>query len=303
MRVLVTGASGLIGSAVCDALLARGDEVVGLSRDPARARGSNPTVSWHAWDPANERPAEAAFEGVDAVVNLVGEEINQRLTPEAKRRIHESRVRATKNLVDAMLAASPSPPTLVSQAATGIYGDRGEAVLDESAPPAEGFLPQLVVEWEHEARQAEAGGVRVVVLRTGLILDPEGGLLKELVPPFRFGVGGPLAGGAWYMPWIHRDDEVGMILWALDDPRVSGTLNATAPNPVTNSEFSKALGAALHRPSFVPAPKLAVVALRGSELAEQIVGSHRVIPRRAQDLGYVFRFSEVEPALRDLLER
>ena len=228
MRVLVTGASGLIGSAVCDALLARGDEVVGLSRDPGKARGSHPTVSWHAWDPANERPAEAVFERVDAVVNLVGEEINQRLTPEAKQRIHDSRVRATKNLVDAMLAASPSPATLVSQAAIGIYGDRGDAVLDESAPPADGFLPQLVVEWEHEARQAEAGGVRVVVLRTGLILDPEGGLLKQLVPPFRFGLGGPLAGGAWYMPWIHRDDEVGLILWAIDNASVSGTLNATA---------------------------------------------------------------------------
>lgn len=301
MRVLVTGATGVIGSAVCDALLARGEEVVGLSRDPERARGTNPTVSWHPWDPANERPPAEALAGVDAVVNLVGEEINQRLTDEAKQRIRESRVRATKNLVDAMVAANPSPRTLVSQAAIGIYGDRGEAMVDESTPPGDDFLAQVVVEWESEARKAETAGIRVVIFRTGLVLDPEGGLLKQLVPPFKFGVGGPLAGGDFYMPWIHRDDEIGLILWALDNSAVSGTLNATAPRPVTNREFSKALGKALHRPSLIPAPRFAVVALRGEELTQQITGSFRVIPRRAQDLGYKFRFPELAPALEDLL--
>ena len=300
MRVLVTGATGLIGSAVCDALLARGEEVVGLSRDPAKARTTNPTVSWHAWDPANERPPEAAFEGVDAVVNLIGEEINQRLTDEAKRRIRDSRVRATKNLVDGMLAANPQPATLISQAAIGIYGDRGEAIVDESTPPGDGFLPQIVVEWENEARRAEGSGVRVVIFRTGLVLDPDGGLLKQLGLPFKLGLGGPLAGGGFYMPWIHRDDEVGLILWALDTPEVSGTLNATAPNPVTNRELSQALGRALHRPSLIPAPRLAIVAMRGEELTEQITGSYRVIPRRAQDLGYAFRFTDVDAALADL---
>ena len=300
MRVLVTGATGLIGSAVCDALLARGEEVVGLSRDPAKARSTNPTVSWHAWDPANERPPEAAFEGVDAVVNLIGEEINQRLTDEAKRRIRDSRVRATKNLVDGMLAANPQPATLISQAAIGIYGDRGEAIVDESTPPGDGFLPQIVVEWENEARRAEGPGVRVVIFRTGLVLDPDGGLLKQLGLPFQLGLGGPLAGGGFYMPWIHRDDEVGLILWALDTPQVSGTLNATAPNPVTNRELSQALGRALHRPSVIPAPRLAIVAMRGEELTEQITGSYRVIPRRAQDLGYAFRFTDIDAALADL---
>ena len=300
MRVLVTGATGLIGSAVCDALLARGEEVVGLSRDPAKARSTNPTVSWHAWDPANERPPEAAFEGVDAVVNLIGEEINQRLTDEAKGRIRDSRVRATKNLVDGMLAANPQPATLISQAAIGIYGDRGEAIVDESTPPGDGFLPQIVVEWENEARRAEGSGVRVVIFRTGLVLDPDGGLLKQLGLPFKLGLGGPLAGGGFYMPWIHRDDEIGLIVWALDTPQVSGTLNATAPNPVTNRELSQALGRALHRPSLIPAPRLAIVAMRGEELTEQITGSYRVIPRRAQDLGYAFRFTDVDAALADL---
>jgi uncharacterized protein len=301
MRVLVTGATGVIGSAVCDALLARGDEVVGLSRDPERARGTNPTVTWHAWDPANERPPAAAFAGVDAVVNLVGENINQRLTDDAKERIRASRGRATKNLVDAMLAASPSPPTLVSQAAIGYYGDRGDAVVDESTPPADGFLPGIVVEWENEALKAERGDVRVVIFRTGLVLDPESGLLKQLLLPFRLGVGGPLAGGDQYMPWIHLADEVGLILWALDNPQVSGVLNATAPNPVTNREFSKALARAVHRPAVIPTPRFAVVALRGEELTEQIVASFRVIPRRALDLGYRFRFAELDSALADLL--
>jgi uncharacterized protein len=303
MRVLVTGASGSIGSSLCDALLARGDEVVGLSRDPAKARHTNPTVTWHAWDPATERPPAAAFAGVDAVVNLVGEEINQRLTAEAKERIHDSRVRATHNLVDGILAASPSPPVLLSQSAIGVYGDHGEAIVDESSSLGEGFLAQVVIDWENEARRAESDGVRVVVVRTGLFLDPDSGLLKQLIPPFKLGVGGPLAGGNFYMPWIHRSDEVGILLFALDNQTVSGTINATAPNPVTNREFSKALGKALHRPSFVPAPRLAIVAMRGGELTEQITGSFRVVPRRVLDLGYSFRFTEVEPALRDLLEK
>ena len=227
-------------------------------------------------------------------------EINQRLTDEAKRRIRDSRVRATKNLVDGMLAANPQPATLISQAAIGIYGDRGEAIVDESTPPGDGFLPQIVVEWENEARRAEGPGVRVVIFRTGLVLDPDGGLLKQLGLPFKLGLGGPLAGGGFYMPWIHRDDEVGLILWALDTPEVSGTLNATAPNPVTNRELSQALGRALHRPSLIPAPRLAIVAMRGEELTEQITGSYRVIPRRAQDLGYAFRFTDVDAALADL---
>jgi len=301
MRVLVTGASGAIGSAVCDALLARGDEVVGLSRDPAKARKTNPTVTWHAWDPANERPPAEALAGVDAVLNLVGEEINQRLTDEAKERIRDSRVRGTRNLVDGILAASPAPPVLVSQAAIGVYGDHGEAMVDESSSLGDDFLAQVVIDWENEARRAESGGVRVVVVRTGLVLDPGSGLLKQLVPPFKFGVGGPLAGGDFYMPWIHIDDEIGILLFALDNAAVSGTINATAPRPVTNREFSKALGKALRRPSFMPAPRFAIVAMRGQELTEQITGSFRVIPRRVQDLGYSFRYTEVESALRDLL--
>jgi uncharacterized protein len=301
MRVLVTGASGLIGRAVCDALLARGDEVVGLTRDPNRARDTNPAVAWHGWDPATERPPDTAFDGVEAVVNLVGENINQRLTDEAKRRIRDSRVRATKNLVDGMLAATPTPKTLVSQCAVGYYGDRGEAIVDESTPPAPDWTGQMCAEWEAAALAAQGSDVRVTVLRSAPVLDPDGGLLKQLLPVFRLGLGGPLGGGRQYMPLIHRDDEVGMVLWALDSPSVSGPVNASLPNPVTNREFSKALGAAVHRPAVIPAPRFAVVAMRGPELTDQIMASMRVVPRRALDLGYGFRFAEVEPALRDLL--
>ena len=286
MRVLVTGASGMIGSAVADALLARGNEVVGLSRDPARGRGTNPTVTWHGWEPASERPPAEALGGVDGVINLVGEEINQRLTPEAKRRIHDSRVRATKNLVDGIAAArngNGGPGVLVSQAAIGYYGDHGDAIIDESTPPGSEWISQLVMEWEDAALAAEGSGVRVAVTRTAPYLDPRGGFLKQLLPIFKLGAGGPLASGAQYMSWIHRDDS--------------------APNPVTNREFSKALGSVLGRPSFLPAPKFAVAAMRGQELTEAILASLRVVPRRALDLGYEFRWPELEPALRDLLDR
>jgi uncharacterized protein (TIGR01777 family) len=303
MRFLVTGASGLIGAALCDSLLAHGEEVVGLSRDPERARSGNPTVTWLAWNPADERPPETAFKEVDAVVNLVGEEINQRLTPEAKERINGSRVRATKNLVDGMLAASPTPPVLVSQCAVGYYGDRGEAMIDEETPAGTEWLSQLCVDWQNAAMAAQKAGVRVAVFRTGLLLDPDGGLLKQLSLPFKLGAGGPLAGGRQYMPWIHRDDEIGLLTWAAQNPAVSGVLNASAPNPVTNREFSKALGRALRRPAFMPAPKFAVSALRGGELADAISASLRVVPRRALDLGYSFRFTDIDTALRDLYSR
>jgi len=301
MRVLVTGASGMIGSTVCDALLARGDEVVALSRDPGRARATNPTVSWHPWHPATERPPATAFEGVDAVLNLIGENINQRLTPAAKQRIYDSRVRATKNLVDGMAAAETSPGVLVSQCAVGYYGDNGEAIVDESTPPADDWTGQLCADWEAAAMDAASSGVRVAVLRSAPVLDPAGGLLGQLRLPFKLGVGGPLAGGRQYMPWIHRDDEVSLFLWALDTAGVSGPLNASTPNPTTNREFSKALGAALHRPAIAPIPRFALVALRGEELAGQILGSIRVLPRRPLDAGFTFRFPEIEPALRALL--
>jgi hypothetical protein len=302
MRVLVTGASGLLGSAVCDALLARGDEVVGLTRKPERARTKNPTVRWHAWNPTTERPPDAALDGIDGVVNLIGEEINQRLTDEAKVRIRESRIVGTRNLLQGIDASPTEPSVFVGQSAIGYYGDRGAQIIDEESEPGEpGYIREVVSDWESAEREAEGTFDRVVIFRTGLVLTKDGGLLKQLLLPFKLGVGGPIAGGDQYMSWIHIEDVIGLFLWALDDHRVWGVINATGPNPATNGEFSKALGRALHRPAFMPVPKFAVAALRGGELADEVAGGARVLPRRALDLGYEFRHPELDEALRSAL--
>jgi uncharacterized protein (TIGR01777 family) len=302
MRVLVTGASGLIGSALCDALLARGDEVVGLTRDPTRAKPKNPTVHWHAWQATTERPPPEALEGVDGVVNLIGEEINQRLTDRAKVAIRESRLAGSRNLLQGIEAAPDEPSVFIGQSAIGYYGDRGAQILDEDSEPGEpGFITEIVSDWEGAERQAERVVPRVVIFRTGLVLTKRGGLVKQLLLPFKLGVGGPIAGGEQFMSWIHIDDEVGLFLWALDSEGVAGTINATAPNPVTNREFSKALGRALHRPAVAPVPKLAVAAMRGGELADAVAGGARVLPRRALDGGYEFRHTELDEALTSAL--
>lgn len=297
MRVLITGATGLIGSAVADALLARGDEVVGLTRDPAKAKPKNPTVNWHAWQATSERPPPAALEGVDAVVNLIGEEINQRLTDEAKARIRDSRITASRSLIGAIEAMSVKPKVFIGQSAIGYYGDRGAKVLDEESEPGEGFAAELPAEWEAAQEGVEKLGIRTVLLRTGLVLSKHGGLIKQLALPFKVGLGGPIGSGEQFMSWIHIDDEVGLILWALENDQVSGIVNATAPTPVTNREFSKSLARTLHRPALFTVPKFAVAALRGRELADVVAGGARVLPRRATDLGYEFRYAEIDPAM------
>jgi uncharacterized protein len=301
MKVLVTGASGFIGSALCDSLLVRGDTVIGLSRDPQRARSTNPNVVWQPWEPTLERPPQAAFEGVDGVVNLLGERIDQRWTDESKQRILESRRKGTRNLLGTIAGLERRPRVLVSQSAIGYYGDRGDAIVDEEAAPGEGFDAEVVQEWEAAAREAEALGLRLTIVRTGHVLDPSGGFLARILPPFRLGVGGPLAGGRQYVSWVHIEDEVGILLWALDDEKVSGTINSTAPNPVTNRELSKALGRALGRPAAMPIPGLALDLMYGSEFGKVLRGGQRVVPRRATDLGYPFRFTDIDSALADLL--
>jgi uncharacterized protein (TIGR01777 family) len=301
MRVLVSGASGMIGSSVCDALLARGDEVVGLTRDPGRARSTNPTVTWHAWNPALERPPAEALDGVNGVVNVIGESLNQRWTDKTKQRIRDSRVQATHNLVQAISAAEPRPAVLVSQSAIGYYGDRGDAVVDEDTPPGSSFDSQLCVDWEAEAREADKAGVRVTITRSAPVLDRRGGLLKQLLPPFKLGLGGPIAGGNQYLPWIHIDDEVRILLWALDDERTAGAINAIGPEPVTNREFTRTLGRVLRRPAVIPVPKVALSVVFGGEFADAVGGGQRAIPRRALDLGFEFRYPELEPALRAAL--
>jgi uncharacterized protein (TIGR01777 family) len=301
VRVLVTGASGFIGRATCDAMLARGDEVMGLTRDPEKARRTNPRVAWHAWEPTLERPPAEAFEGVGGVINLLGEKINQRWTDDAKRRIMESRRTGTHNLAQAIVGLESKPAVLVSQSAIGFYGDRGEAIVDESSDSGAGFDAKVVREWEKAAREVESAGVRLAIVRTGHVLDPSGGLLGQLLTPFKLGVGGPIAGGGQYMSWVHIDDEVGVLLWALDEEKVSGVVNSTAPNPVTNRELSKALGRALGRPAVVPVPGFVLDLMFGGEFGAVLRGGQRVMPRRALDLGYAFKHPDLDEALEDLL--
>ena len=301
MKVLVTGASGFIGASLCDSLLIRGDTVVGLTRDPSRARGTNPSVTWHAWEPTLERPPEAAFEGVDGVIHLLGEKINQRWTDEAKQRIMESRRTGTHNLVGTIESLPNPPKVLVSQSAVGYYGDRGADEMDEGDGPGTSFDSEVVTAWEAAARELEGKGVRLVITRTGQVLSTEGGMLKEMLPPFKLGVGGPLAGGAQYLAWIHIDDEVGILLWALDNESVSGVVNASSPNPTTNKDFSKALGRALNRPAIAPVPGLVLDLKFGKEFGQVLRGGQRVLPKRTEELGYAFQHPGLDEALADLL--
>jgi uncharacterized protein len=302
VKVLVTGATGLIGSALCDSLLSRGDQVVGLTRDPERGRAKRPGIVWHRWDPTLERPDAVAFEGVDGVVNLLGEKIDQRWTDEAKKKIMDSRRVGTHNLVGAIAGLEQRPAVLVSQSAVGYYGDRGEEIIEESdGPGGESFDSKVVEEWERAAHEIDPTGVRLVIVRTGQILDPSGGMLAELLPPFKLGVGGPLAGGSQYVSWIHAEDEVGILLWALDNESVSGVVNATAPEPATNRDFSKALGRALGRPAVVPVPGFVLDLKFGSEFGAVLKGGQRVIPKRTLELGYEFKHPDLDEALEDLL--
>ncbi len=237
MRVTVTGASGLIGSALVTELRERGVEVTVLSRDrtPALAKLGVEAVRW---DPLGEPAPVEALAGRDAVVHLAGENIAQRWSERAKRAIRDSRVLGTRNLLAGLEAAGAQRPrTLISGSAVGYYGPRGEEPLDEDAPPGNDFLAETCVAWEAEAQQASALGIRVVLVRTGVVLNRDGGALAKMLPPFKLGVGGPVAGGGQYMSWIHREDLVGMICAALDDERWSGPINATAPEPVTNREL------------------------------------------------------------------
>jgi uncharacterized protein (TIGR01777 family) len=302
-RVVVTGATGTIGRAVCRALLDRGDQVLALSRDAARAQKSlGSEVETHAWpEPTAQPPPTSALNGADGVIHLLGEPVAQRWTDTAKAQIRDSRVRATRMLVSALreLPADRRPTILVSQSATGFYGPRDDRVLEEDAPAGDDFLAQVVTEWEAEA-DAAADLLRVVTMRTGVVLSPSGGALETMLPPFRLGIGGPVAGGRQYVPWIHLDDVVAGLLFCLDSPDAKGPVNLTAPNPATNAELSHALGRALHRPAVLPVPGIALRLLYG-EMAQIVTTGQRAVPARLLDLGFEFRHRELEAALSEIL--
>jgi uncharacterized protein (TIGR01777 family) len=305
-RVTVTGATGLIGPPVVAALQQAGAEVSVLSRDPGRAEASLKRAGCaavaFAWDLMAEPAPAEALDGRSAVVHLAGENIAQRWNEKAKRAIRETRVTGTRNLLAGMRAAESPPRTLVSSSGVGYYGPHGEEPLDEEAPPGRNFLAQVCVEWEAEAQKAQAFGARVVCIRTGVVLDKDGGALEKMLPPFKLGIGGPVAGGRQYMSWVHRDDVVGMIATAAQDERWSGPVNATAPTPVSNREFARELGHALKRPALLPVPGAALGLLYG-EMAGLITEGARVVPAKALVLGYEFAHPELGEALSSALGR
>lgn len=302
MKVAVTGATGTIGREVIAALLERGDEVTALSRDAGRARERLGDVDAVEWRRPTEEPAPAdALRGRDAVVHLLGEPVDQRWTNEAKRAIRDSRVLGTRNLVAGLEAADPRPRVLVSQSASGYYGPRGDERVTEDDPPARGnFLADVVVDWEAEAMKAADLGLRVALTRTGVVLSESAGALAKMLTPFKLGVGGPVAGGRQYIPWIYMDDVVGGILFCLGADAGGGPINLTAPEPVTNREFSKTLGRVLRRPALAPAPGFALKLLFG-EMSSIVTTGVRAVPRRLEQLGYDFRRPELEGALRAAL--
>lgn len=305
MRVAVSGATGLIGAALVRALAERGDDVTALSRNAERARETL-GVGAETWaDPKAEPAPLDALRGRDGVVHLLGEVIAQRWSDETKRELRDSRVLSTRNLVAALSELPPEerPRVLVSGSGAGWYGHRGDERLDESSPePGGDFLAQLCADWEAEARRAEELGVRVVLNRTGVVLSESGGALEKMLPFFKAGIGGPVAGGRQYVPWVHLDDVVGVTLFALDNEQVRGPVNVSAPEPVTNKELSRTLGRVLRRPAFAPVPALAVKALYG-EMAQIVTTGQRAVPGRLGELGYRFRQPDLEAALRDVTGR
>ncbi len=325
MRVTLTGATGLVGPALLASLRAEGAQVTVLSRDPKRAEAKlrhtapaqrpgqppPPPLEAMAWDPLAEPAPVEALAGREGIVHLAGEPIAQRWSEQAKRAIVESRVRGTRNLIEGLRALDsaaegaplgPRPRVLVSGSAIGYYGHHGDEPLDEEAPAGRDFLARVCVDWEEQARTAAELGMRVVTLRTGVVLDPAGGALAKMLPPFRLGVGGPVAGGRQFISWIHRDDLVGLIVTAVHGEQWRGPVNATAPTPASNGEFSKALGRVLRRPAFLPVPGLALRVLYG-EMAEIVTSGARVLPAKPLMLGYRFRHAELEEALRSALAR
>jgi hypothetical protein len=290
MRILVTGGTGFIGQALCPRLAAAGHEVVVLTRQ------SNPRLPKGVASSAN-RLDDVDAGSVDAVLNLAGEPIGDARWTDARRRLLlESRVGTTSRLVQWMRAAQRPPRVLVSGSAVGYYGEQGDRLVTEDTKPTPGFTHDLCEAWEREADKASELGVRVCRVRIGVVLDRDGGALAKMLPAFRMGAGGRLGSGRHYFPWIHREDMAAICQWLLDNPRAKGAYNCSAPNPVTNAEFTKALGRAIGRPTVLPMPEAALKLLFG-DLSELLLVSDRMVPRRLLDEGFEFLYPDLERAL------
>ncbi len=302
MKLLVTGATGFIGMRLCQKLAEAGHTVTALSRDPAKAQQRLPALGQtFGWDSLNEAAPVGAFESVDAVVHLAGETVSGRWSESKKRRIRESRILGTRHLVDGIAQLKAKPKVLISASAIGYYGDRGEERLTEESGPGSDFLSGVCRDWEAEAIKAEPLGLRVIRLRIGVVLGPGGGALQAMLTPFKLGAGGPMGSGHQWWSWIHRDDVVGLIQHALHHPEIRGPMNATAPNPARQGVFARTLGKVLKRPAISPAPALALKLALG-EFSTELLSSKHVLPKRALDSKYLFQFSELETALREILE-
>ncbi len=302
-RVTITGATGLLGPRVLAALQEQGTEVTVLTRAPERARSKlGSDVEAVRWDPLSEAAPERALAGRDALVHLAGEPVAQRWTSRAQTAIRESRVRGTANLVAGIEACAERPAALVHASGIGYYGARGDEPIDEDVAAGRDFLAGVCVEWEAEAARAGELGVRTVAVRTGVVLDAHGGALAKMLPPFRMGVGGPVAGGRQYIAWIHEQDYVGLLLAAIEGEQWRGPVNASAPEPVTNAVFSRELGRVLRRPAVLPVPGFAMRALYG-EMASIITTGVRAVPAKALVLGYEFTHPQLPEALRSALGR
>jgi uncharacterized protein len=298
MKILITGASGLVGSRLLPALKSLGHEVIGLTRDQSRARGDSAF-----WDPKGGFIDSGALAGCDAAVNLAGESIaSGRWNARRKRAIRESRVHATNTIVQALATLEPRPRVLVNASAVGYYGSRGSEQLDESSASGSGdFLSGVCRDWEAAAEPASRAGIRVVLTRFGVILSKQGGALATMLTPFKLGLGGKIGRGQQYMSWIAIDDVVGSIVHCLQAETIGGPVNVVAPQPVTNAEFTKTLGQVLSRPTIFPMPAFAAKLVFGEMGEELLLGGQRVQPARLLESGYVFKYPELETALRHVL--
>jgi uncharacterized protein (TIGR01777 family) len=305
MRVFVTGGTGLIGTRLIKRLRERNDEVVLLSRRPVVAREMFAGCTVVEGDPVQAGTWMDAIRDCDAVIHLAGENVfARRWSADFKTLLHDSRVKSTENVVQA-LAKNPTRAAggfkvLVNASAVGYYGPHGDEEVTEDSPPGDDVLAHICMDWEKAARQVEASGVRLAIIRIGVVLDPAGGALKKMLTPFKMFAGGPIGSGRQYLSWIHHADLIGLLLLALDNAEARGPLNGTAPNPVTNRQFSKALGRALHRPSFMRTPRFMLRLMLG-EVAGLITTGQRVLPKKPLALGYTFRFPEIDAALKDVL--